>query len=609
MNSRLIPVLYHRRTVVPLRNWLERLGTRTHRVPLAIIGLTILAVNMPTLLHIVTTNPVQLYADLQSGAAHQALPGYPIIDPNAGYVTFSLGHLATTDWLHGHVPWWNPYEGLGSPLAGEMQSAAFFPPVFLLQDALGFVVFHVLLELVAGYATYFLLQRLGLGRAASTAGGVAFGLCGTLAWFEHATANPVAFLPLALLGVERAREAASTSRRHGWRLLAVALGLSIVSGFPEVAYLMAFSWWSGPPCDSFTLPAGRRAMAAKLAQGGVVGVLLGAPALVAFLDYLPHADVGSHAGAFANGSLPIQSLAQTILPYGFGPIFGLQSQGSSLLTIMWSNVGGYLDATLVVCALIGLFGARCRGLRIALALWVLAAMSKTFGVATVSHLLNHLPGFHSIAFYRYSEASWELAVIVLAAFGIDDMARRSLRPVVIVGAGVVSLGAIAWAAGAGLAGHDVRQGVLAPALVHRGQCRPGRRRRRRRGERWSALVRRRRAQVEKGRPAPDRGRGGGRGGGALRRPGALGAPTRTERHGPGALPAAASRPLPPRHLGPDTAELRLVLRVGRNQRQRPARSQGVRALHREITRRQRRPVDLHRAPPSPIPPDRGRLRS
>ena len=158
---------------------------------------------------------------------------------------------------------------------------------------------------------------------------------------------------------------------------------------------------------------------------------------------------------------------------------------------MWSNIGGYLDATLVVCALIGLFGARCRGLRIALALWVLAAMSKTFGVATVSHLLNHLPAFHSIAFYRYSQASWELAVIVLAAFGIDDMARRSLRPVVIVGAGVVSLGVIAWAAGQAWPVMTSATGYSHPHCLHRGQRRPGRRRRRRRGDRWSALVRRR----------------------------------------------------------------------------------------------------------------------
>jgi Bacterial membrane protein YfhO len=436
---------YHLPTVVRLRNAIGRLRN-PHSIPLAIIGLLVLAVNLPTLAHLVTTDPVQLYAGIQSGASHQALPGYPIIDPNAGYITQAVGHLVATDWLHGHVPWWNPYEGLGSPLAGEMQAAAFFPPVLLLQDAFGFVVFHVLLELTAGWSTYFLLRRVALGRAAATAGGVAFGLCGTLAWFEHAAANPIAFLPLALLGVERARQTTLEHRRHGWRLLAVALGLSIVSGFPETAYLDGLLVLVWAAVRLFSLRDRRRAMTTKLALGGILGVVISAPALVAFLDYIPHGNVGSHSGTFANGSLPIQNLAQTILPYGFGPIFGLKSGGqSTLLTIMWSSTGGYLDATLVVCALIGLLGARCRGLRIALAVWILAAMSKTFGVTWVIHLLNHLPGFHSVVFYRYSEPSWELAVIVLAAFGIDDMARRLLHPGVIVGAGVITCGAISWA--------------------------------------------------------------------------------------------------------------------------------------------------------------------
>jgi hypothetical protein len=431
--------------VVLLRNAIGRLRN-THSVPLAIIGLIVLAVNLPTLSHLVTTDPVQLYAGIQNGASHQALPGYPIIDPNAGFITQAMGHLVASDWLHGHIPWWNPYEGLGAPLAGEMQAAAFFPPVLLLQDAFGFVIFHVLLELTAGWATYFLLRRLALGRGAATAGGVAFGLCGTLAWLEHAAANPVAFLPLALLGVERARQATLEHRRHGWRLLAVALGLSIVSGFPETAYLDGLLVLVWAAVRLFPLRDRRRTMTTKLALGGIVGLLLSAPALVAFLDYIPRGNVGAHAGTFANGSLPIQSLAQTVLPYGFGPIFGFKSGGhSTLLTIMWGSTGGYLDATLVACALIGLVGARCRGLRISLALWTLAAMSKTFGVAWVIHLLNHLPGFHSVVFYRYSQPSWELAVIVLAAFGIDDMARRLLHPGIIVGGGVITCGVIAWA--------------------------------------------------------------------------------------------------------------------------------------------------------------------
>ncbi len=407
----------------------------------------IVVVNVPTLVDLLSRDPVQLFSGIPSAALRQALPGSSVVDPNAGYITQAVGHLVAMDWLHGHIPWWNPYEGLGAPLAGGMQSAAFFPPVLLLQNALGFVVFHVVLEGVAGYATYFLLRRLGLGRAASTAGGLAFGLCGTLAWFEHATANPVAFLPLAILGVEHAREASLEFRPYGWRLLALALALSVVAGFPEVAYIDGLLVLVWAAVRLFSVQDRWRALLAKLAFAGVAGALLSAPAWVAFLDYLPHANVGAHAGSLSNVFLPTQSLAQTILPYGFGPIFGFKTGASApLLTVMWSNTGGYLDASLALCALIGLLGARWRALRIALAFWILIAMSKTFGVTPVSHLLNHLPGFQSIAFYRYSQTSWEFAVIVLAAFGIDDLVRRRVHPALVIGGGVITLGAITGAA-------------------------------------------------------------------------------------------------------------------------------------------------------------------
>jgi hypothetical protein len=429
-------------------SFLRRLRSNPNLIPLAIIGLAILVVNLPTLLDLVTRNPLQLFGAIQTGKIHQALPGESIIDPNAGFITQAMGHLVASDWLHGHIPWWNPYEGLGSPLAGEMQAGAFFPPVLLLQNALGFVLFHVLLELVAGYATYFLLRRLQLGRAASTAGGVAFGLCGTLAWFEHATANPVAFLPLALLGVERVREASLNSQRFGWRLLAVALALSVVAGFPEVAYIDGLLVLVWAFVRLYSVPGQRRAMVTKLVLGGAFGVLLSAPALVAFLDYLPHANVGSHSGTFADGFLPIQSLTQIILPYSFGPIFGFnQGFSSPLLVDIWGTAGGYLDVSLALCAFMGLLGARWRGLRIALALWVLVTMSKTFGVAPAMYFVNHLPGFHSIAFFRYSQTSWEMAVIVLAALGIDDLVNRRIHPGVVVSSGVIALAVIAWAAG------------------------------------------------------------------------------------------------------------------------------------------------------------------
>lgn len=433
----------------PLPKRLRRLRALTHHEnapALAIVTACIVIVNVPTLIGVVTTNPLQLFASLQSGPSHQVLQGFPTIDPNAGFVTMAFGHLAASSWLHGHVPWWNLYEGIGSPLAGEMQSAALFPLTLLLEGTWGFVPFHLILELIAGWSTFFLLRRMGSGRLAATTAGVAFGLCGTFAWFGHAPANPVAFLPLSLLAVERCLDASHRGSGGGWVLLGLALALSALAGFPEVAYLdgLLVALWTVVRLAGARGVRGR--FATKLVGGGLLGGLLAAPILVAFADYLPNADVGGHSGAFGNAFLVPQSLPALILPYVYGPIFALHSSsGVDVFNLIWGNVGGYLTAALVVCALVGLLGRRLRGLRIALGAWTGVALAKVYGLSPIAAWVLHIPLLRSIATYRYSPPSWELAVVVLAGLGIDDIARRRVHPLVPVGAGVLTIGAIGWA--------------------------------------------------------------------------------------------------------------------------------------------------------------------
>ena len=82
--------------------------------------------------------------------------GLPSIDPNVGFITQPFGHLAALDLLHGHLPWWNYFEGMGQPLAGEMQSAALLPLVLLFVFPAGLLLFHLSLQLIAGVSTYFL---------------------------------------------------------------------------------------------------------------------------------------------------------------------------------------------------------------------------------------------------------------------------------------------------------------------------------------------------------------------------------------------------------------------------------------------------------------------
>jgi hypothetical protein len=431
-----------------MRSWTQRLAARDSKwVPLLCILVAVLVANLPAIAHLVTSNPLVLDADLAAPKSSW-LPGLPYIDPNAGYTTQALGHLAALDWLHGHVPWWNPFEGVGSPLAGEMQSGAFFPVTLVLFFHQGMLVLQVIVELVTGWSTYFLVRRLGVGRAFSTAAGVAFGLCGTYAWLAHAPIRPVALLPACLLGIEYAIGAASERRRGGWQLLALAFGLSILAGFPETTLLDAVFvvWWailrSAGPARQFWRP-----LLAKLATGVVVGGALAAPLLVAFLDYLPSADIGAHSGTIASAALPPSGLVQTILPYSLGPIFGFHSVGTSIdtISVLWGNVGGFLTATLIAAGAVGLVGQRLRALRLGLGAWILVCLLRTYGFPPIVHVMAHIPGLRLTAFYRYSNPTWELAVVILAALGLDDIARHyTARRTMVIGALVTAALAL-WA--------------------------------------------------------------------------------------------------------------------------------------------------------------------
>ncbi len=403
----------------------RRMVSGPHVVPVLLVVVAVVAANGLYLFHILNPNPINLISKIGVVNKGGYLVGSPALDPNYGFTAQSLGHLVALDWLHGHIPWWNPYEGLGAPLAGEMQSGVFFPPTLLLYFSDGQIYSHALIELVAGLSTYFLLVRMGLGRAASVAGGVAFALTSAYAWFSHAPANPIAFLPLLLLGVEGAAKATDWRRSWSWVTIAVALALSLGAGFPETAYcdgLVAGFWIVA---RAISLRRLWWPFVARVLLGALVGLLLAAPVLVAFLDYLKVSFVGGHDGVFSGVSLPHAALAQEVTPYIFGPIAAFSTADKSgTLASVWGNTGGYLSVAVIILALIGLYGSRHRAVRIGLVAWVVVALGRSFGVTPFLQIINDLPAMRSVAFYRYANPSWDLALIVLAALGLDDVVRR-----------------------------------------------------------------------------------------------------------------------------------------------------------------------------------------
>jgi hypothetical protein len=409
---------------------------------LVALAAAVVLANLPYLLGLFDPNPLGPRSGLVSAVTPGVLGGQATLDPNNGVISQALSHRAVLDWFHLQLPWWNFYSGTGAPLAAEMQSAALFPLTILTAIGNGQLYEHMLLELMAGISTLLLLRRIGLSRPAAVAGAIAFALNGTFAWFGHATVNPVAFLPMLLLGIELALSAAVGGRRAGWWLIAVAGALSFYAGFPEVAYidaLPAIAWFAWR-CSDLRGEQLRR-FAGKAASGAIVATLLAAPLLIAMVGYFNHADLELHAGNVA-GSLHLtpHALPQLLMPYIYGPIFGFADSD-------WGIVGGYLSSSLLFFGVLGLFSNRHRGLRLTLLIWLGLALARTYDQPHIlGSLLGLVPGMSRVEFARYGFAAIEFPVAILCALGLDDLVRAPESRRRLIWAALVSLGIVLVAA-------------------------------------------------------------------------------------------------------------------------------------------------------------------
>ncbi len=409
----------------------------------------------PLLLNIVTIIGVSK-ADpmlLLSGLGHNVQPGFlagrSILDEGVGFSTQPLGYRAALEILQGHIPWWNPYSGVGLPFAGEMIPAALFPLTLVEVLPEGTLWFHILLEIIAGLGTFFLLRQLGFDHRVALVGALLYEANGTFAWLANAIVNPVPFLPLLLLGVERARTQAQRGQAGGWLWIAIALALSLYAGFPEMAYLnglLVICWIllrlvQGPSKV-------RVAFLGKILLGGVGGLFLAAPIIIAFLDFTLVGYLGRHAVTIGkavsiSAARVAQSLPRLVFPYVWGPLFAFPGTNSQ-----WYTVGGYSGVGLLVVAAVGLFGRHEGALRRLLGAWVAITLCATFGVPIIHTLVTAFPGVSMTVYYRFFPPSWELALCLLAVFAIEDM--RKLDRKVILARLAVGIGVIVAIAAGGL---------------------------------------------------------------------------------------------------------------------------------------------------------------
>lgn len=282
----------------------------------------ILLTNIIALTGLYHDNPALFVSNLATGVVPGPVGGFPNwLDPNIGYTTQALGNLSARDWLHGVPPWWDPYQGVGTPLAAELQNGAFFLPFSLLLhfDA-GWLMLRLTKQCMAGCFTYALLIQLRLSRLAALMGGVMFGCSSTFVILADAPSNTLPFLPLLLLGIELGL---ASDRRfaRGWSLVIIAVAYSFYAGFPETGFLadlLGGLWF----IVRLTAQERKRWLpgAKRFAIAVGIAFILTLPGLVPFIQYVRAGDIGIHAHDAATAALPLVGLTTQIWPQAFGPI-------------------------------------------------------------------------------------------------------------------------------------------------------------------------------------------------------------------------------------------------------------------------------------------------
>lgn len=366
-------------------------------------------------------SPVWTWSGLRTSgtAIIPGLAGY--LDPNAGWTTQALGGLAAQQWLSGHIPWWDPYSGIGLPLAASIQASALFLPYVLLLALPGGLTWLALaMQWTAGITTWRLLLRLDVGPGAALAGALLFALGACFAWIGPPANLPCAFLPLFLLGIERAR--------RGWagaRIVALAVAFSLYAGFPETAYLdglLALAW----AVLRFTQDPGRGPFALRVAAGGVAGLLLAAPVLWPFLDLLQSAELGSRNGiSMSLLAWTPPATVQLLAPYALGLPAGLSDRDATgTLFTLWGRAGGYLGTGLAIAAVLGgVMRGPERVLRLLLLVWAGLILARVMGVPAVQAWFLAVPFQDSLQVWRYAGAAWMLPCCLLAAFAVERSQR------------------------------------------------------------------------------------------------------------------------------------------------------------------------------------------
>lgn len=359
------------------------------------------------------------WRDLYNNTNPRGIPfkNFLITDPVRQQIPWRK--IAIDQWKDRILPGWNPYNFSGTPLAGNIQAAAFYPLnvlFFFLDFASAWSILILLQPILAGLFFYAYVRSLGIRPLASLIGSIAWSFSGfNVAWMTWGTIGHVAlWLPLTLFAVDKFLT--PQRRKYVWAVLfVVSMAFQFSAGHAQISLyfvLMVVGYGT-----MRILQANERRKAALL-----FAFLLSLVALLTAIQWTPLLDWIRQSGRVIDGSdwtkegwfIPWAHLVQFVAPDFFGNPTTLNYWGQ------W-NYGefvGYIGMLPLLFVLIALSGSAIAGL----AFWIAAAaiaflLAFPTPVAYLPYILK-LPILSSLQPTRLLFVV-DFSLAVLAAYGCN----------------------------------------------------------------------------------------------------------------------------------------------------------------------------------------------
>ena len=401
-----------------------------HIVGIAWVIGAAMATLAPALHHGVALGPYDILS--QSGLTRSA--GITVRNTSTGDQIAEMIPWSTLAWMQvhaGHVPLWDPFSGLGLPLAFNWQSGALSLPTvigYAFPLHISYTVQIIVTVIVAGSGAYVLARVLHVGALGCATAGTIYELSGSfMGWlgWPHAAVMSWAgwILAMAILivrGDHRVRNVVG---------LAVFLALAAYSGQPEILTILLVS-----VVLFFTSMMVMRVVAERRLRSAVrplvdfvsavvAGVALSAPLVLPGVQVLARSTRNSEAllaSTEAGKSLPPHDLIHLLVQgYNGLPITGNQVFGDAV----YFDTAAYLGIIAIALAVVGVLRGWHR--REVLAVMILTILSVVIiFTPPFDAVVLHVPLVQTIDWHR-DLMVLSLCIAVLAGLGMDALVRSS----------------------------------------------------------------------------------------------------------------------------------------------------------------------------------------